>query len=100
MNIQAGTAPGPDSHCDLDVCSPDARLRVTLRLSADGLYVERAYEAAPNGRIVQGLIFVSEPEFLVWCDSDDARFDYPLMCSQVRRAGCELLQRERNLHVD
>jgi hypothetical protein len=36
---------------------------------------------------------MSETEFLGWCDADDARFAYPLMCSNVRRAGCDLLRR-------
>lgn len=97
MNTPLGPASGPDGKPELDVTSPDALLRVTLRLTGGGMYVERSHEAALSGRIVQGLLFTNEPEFLLWCDSDDARFDYPLMCSKVRRAGCALLQRTPRL---
>jgi hypothetical protein len=73
--------------------SPDGRLRVTLRLCAGGIYIERSHEFDTAGRIVQGLMFMNESEFLAWCDADDARYKYPLMCSNVRRVGCELFER-------
>ena len=78
---------------ECEILSPDRRLRVTLRLCAGGIYLERCHALELGGRIVQGLLFVDEAEFLCWCDADDARFDYPLMCSNVRRAGSELFQR-------
>ena len=93
MRIQAEPAAGSGSVGGWDGWSPDRRLRVTLRLCVADLYLERTHEARTKGRIVQGLMFTDEREFLGWCDADDARFDYPLMCSNVRRAGCELLQR-------
>ncbi len=85
--------PFPDARSECDLLSPDGRLRVTLRLCAGGVYLERCHALALSGRIVQGLLFVDEDEFIFWCDADAARFEYPLMCSNVRRAGCELFQR-------
>jgi hypothetical protein len=86
-------APSSDPRSEWAVCSPDDRLRVSLRLCAGGIYMERSHELGTAGRIVQGLMFLDESEFLGWCDADDARFNYPLMCSNVRRAGRELFER-------
>ena len=93
MRIRAEPASGRDLGNDWDGWSPDRNLRVTLRLCAEGMYLERSQQVGTSGRLVQGLVFTDEPEFVSWCDADDARFEYPLMCNNVRRAGCELLQR-------
>jgi hypothetical protein len=93
MNPRAEPTKGADAGSEWDACSPDGRLRVALRLCAGGLYLERRHVLDESGRIVQGLMFMDEAEFLCWCDADDARFDYPLMCSNVRRAGCDLFER-------
>jgi hypothetical protein len=87
------TAIGNVADCGWSARSPDGRLCVGLRRCAGGLYLERRQLLDVGGRIVQGLMFMTEEEFLGWCDVDDARFAYPLMCSNVRRAGCDLFRR-------
>ena len=92
MNRRAESREG-DADREWGASSPDGRLNVELRLCAGGLYLERRHRLDSRGRMVQGLMFLDEAEFLSWCDADDARFDYPLMCSNVRRAGSDLFQR-------
>ena len=93
MNLRDESAVASEPRPEWDAWSPDRRLRVSLRICVGGLYLERCHALETSGRMVQGLMFLDEGEFLGWCDADDARFDYPLMCSNLRRAGCELFRR-------
>ncbi len=82
-----------DAGSEWAASSPDGKLGVTLRPCAGGLYVERWHTIDASGAITQGLMFADETEFHRWCDADDARYDYPLMWVNMRRAGGDLLQR-------
>lgn len=73
--------------------SPDGRISFTLRRCKRGLYAERLHVKTAVGRLVQSIVFHDEAGFVRWCDADNARFAYPLVCSNLRRAGCELLLR-------
>ena len=73
--------------------SPDGHLRMSLRPCLDGIYLERWNALDGRGCLTQDMVFETEVSFLSWCDADDARFSYPLLCTQVRRAGRELFDR-------
>ena len=69
-----------------------AGLRVDFMVPAECvLYAERLHAKADIGRLVQAIVFRDEASFTRWCDADSVRFAYPLIFSNLRRAGCELL---------
>jgi|SRR5665213_616277 len=62
----------------------------TIRRCGTGLYAERSCLKPEMGRIVQAIGFGDLESFMRWCDADSARHNYPLECSNLRRAGREL----------
>ncbi len=73
--------------------SPDGQLTFTLRWCSDGVYAVRVQLNPAGGKVVQCVLFSDEAGFLRWCDADSAKFNYPLVCSNVRRRGCEFFAR-------
>lgn len=63
-----------------------------LQRVAGGVYVER--EAMPRRGLhtVQSILFEDADSFVRWCDSDTLRFEHPLVHTQLRQHGCELLR--------
>jgi hypothetical protein len=71
--------------------SPDGRISFQLRRCKRGLYAERLHAKAEIGRLIQAIVFQDEAAFTRWCDADSAKFAYPLIFKNLRRAGCEIL---------
>ncbi len=84
---------GATSAWRLESRSPDGRIAFALHRSKGCLYAERHQIDPSAGRLVQSALFRDEASFVRWCEADTAKFEYPLMCGRLRRAGCELLAR-------
>ena len=74
----------------LESHSPDGRVSFTLRTLDGGLYAERHETDPAVGRLVQSVVFRDEASFVRWCEADNAKFEYPLVCARIRRKGCDL----------
>lgn len=69
--------------------SPDGRIAFTLNACGTALYAEREHVEPSMGRQIQAVVFADESAFDRWCQADEARFAYPLVCDRVRRRGHE-----------
>jgi hypothetical protein len=74
----------------LESRSPDGRVSFTLRSRDGELYAERQEIDPTVGRLVQSVVFKDEASFVRWCEADNAKFEYPLVCARIRRKGCDL----------
>lgn len=75
------------------VVSDDGTLRYLLRRVRAGLLVQRERQRPERqSRVTHSAVFADSQVFSKWCDSDAARFDYPIVSKAVRREGTGLLQ--------
>jgi hypothetical protein len=55
----------------------------------EGLCIRRTQRRPLGHQLIQSLLFEDLAAFTAWCDTDSARFDYPLLHGQLRRHGDE-----------
>ena len=75
--------------------APASRRRadsVTFSVSrrSGGVFVERHVERVGKGLVLHAMRFIDETAFLSWCMADRLQFEFPLVYSNLRRAGCAL----------
>ena len=90
------TSRSPRARDELVLASANGRLRFTLRRCDAGLMVQRCSATADGERVLQVLSLPHEDALDQWCDDDPSRFDDPLLLSNVKRCGRELLQQPAN----
>lgn len=83
----------------LNLRSPDGVLIVTLRWTACGLFVERVLQRPKAARVVQATVFDTPRSFHRWCETDTARFEYPLLYSKLARHADELFHDHADAQV-
>lgn len=74
----------------LTLRSTDGVLTVAIRWTTGGLFVERVLQRPKAARVVQSTVFDTAESFHRWCGADEARFDHPLLYSQLTREAGEL----------
>ena len=77
--------------------SDDGALSFTLAPCGSGIFAGRLQTTLASRRVVQSIIFEDAAGFIRWCDADRARLAYPLVCSNLRRRGCELFAPSTNV---
>ena len=80
------------------VQSADGVVSFTAVPCKGGVFVERLHCRPASWRIAQSMVFRDEAEFIRWCDADRLKWDYPLVCSNLRRRGRAIF--ERSTHVE
>lgn len=80
--------PAPAASAILTSC--DKVLSFHLSARAGGIAVQRTERQTNGRRLVLSVRFDDEAAFVRWCRSDDQRFAYPLLFSNLTRSGCEL----------
>lgn len=70
---------------------PDNSISFVLARRPSGLFVERTRHRTRERQVLHAFRFADEPAFLRWCNADRLQFTYPLLYSQLRRTGCELI---------
>ncbi len=78
----------------LTVASNDKVLSFQLSARPGGITVQRTERQNTGRRLVQSVRFDDEAAFVRWCRSDEQRFTYPLLFSNLTRSGCELFGRK------
>lgn len=79
-----------DSRSTVTAGSADGTLALTLCRRPGGVLVQRSEVRPGDTRVVQSMLFASACAFAIWCESDQLRFAYPLLFSNLARSGREL----------
>lgn len=61
-----------------------------LKRRPDGLFMRRK-TAAEGAAVDHSILFATEAEFVAWCEDDPVLRRHPLLDSEVRRSGLDLL---------
>ena len=90
----AALTPGP-TRCDdsgaICLCSKTSPVRLVLRTSSAGLFVERWQSREIGLRLTQCMVFADPGTFDRWCAIEPLRFEDPLLHGQLVRHGHDAL---------
>lgn len=70
--------------------SEDGRVRVQVKGTPTGIFVERSHLHQASALVVVDMHFDDVHRFDAWCDADPARFDYPMLFLSLKRHGSDL----------
>ncbi len=91
LEIQAAARPAEDDG-QVIVSSDDGQISYQLKATRRGLWVQRErLRRDSHARLVQSVSFGTAEAFNRWCDADSVKFEYPLVFSELARAGRRLL---------
>jgi len=98
LDYSRSRASGPVEALDCVAASPsivsaissDGALSFTLCPRPRGVVVQRSELRPGKRRIVQSMLFANARAFVLWCESDQLRFAYPLLFSNLSRRGRDL----------
>jgi hypothetical protein len=79
-----------DSRSTVTARSPDGTLALKLYWRPGGVLMQRSELRPGDTRVVQAMLFASARAFALWCESDQLRFAYPLLFSNLARSGRDL----------
>lgn len=81
-----------DARRDFVVSSADGTLTFRMRKTPAGLLVQRERRVSRQRvHLFQSAVFKDSKPFERWLDADNARFDFPIVYTSVRREGANLL---------
>lgn len=89
MSKRADPAAGASSRI-VTAASSDGAVTFTLSARPGGISVQRNEQRPGGRRLVQSMRFSNAQSFVKWCESDELRFAYPLLFSNLARSGREL----------
>jgi hypothetical protein len=80
----------PASQSAVSARSPDGVLTFMLCPRPRGVVVQRSELRHGDRRVVQLMLFASAHAFVMWCESDQLRFAYPMLFINLARSGRDL----------
>ena len=75
-----------------EMASPDGEVSFRFSFSAGGVHLERTLNRPGGARLVLSMRFADETAFIRWCETDQLKFMYPLLYSNLKRSVCALFR--------